>query len=72
LYNEVELNNHLKKGEYSNEGELILFHPHCDLCGIIFYDIDQFRKHLDRDHWKCTICHANFEELRAVYYRDYD
>lgn len=73
LYSEADLNAHLKKGEYSQDGELILYHPYCDFCRMRFYDPDSFRVHLRMSsHLKCDLCSDNYPQFKYVYYKDYD
>lgn len=73
IYDEFELQNHLKKGNVSKTGELSLYHPFCDFCNKRFYDLDHFRLHFKiSSHFKCDICDVNAKKLKYVYYKNYD
>lgn len=73
LYSEAELQKHLKEGEVSETGEVVVYHPNCEFCSRRFYDLDSFKVHLKMSsHLKCEICELNCPHFRHVYYRHYD
>ena len=39
LYSDIELQRHLKEGELSKTGEVLLYHPQCEFCNRRFYDV---------------------------------
>ena len=56
-YNQSELNDHIKYGEYDNNNILISPpHPTCPFDGNNFYNEEQLFSHMNSSHFICQIC----------------
>lgn len=40
----------MNRGDVDDSGNIVLLHPHCTFCKIVFYDEDLIKKHLGKQH----------------------
>ena len=57
IYNQIELNDHIKYGEFDNNNILISPpHPTCPFDGTTFYNEEKLFFHMNSSHFICQIC----------------
>ena len=78
IYNQSELNDHIKYGEYDNNN-LLISPPHvtCPFDGNTFYNEERLFSHMNSSHFICQICKNNknvifYSELKNLlaHYKD--
>ena len=69
LYNQIDLKNHLERGEFDEDGNLTNMHPNCHFCDIRFFSEDSFIAHIKKEHIKCHLCKG--EDRKWIYYNHY-
>ena len=66
VYRVGEYNEHLDKGDFDEENNIIVFHPWCVFCEKRFFNEDDFLGHVRAEHTRCSYCDPN--ESRYIYY----
>lgn len=69
MYTAFELKEHLMKGDFDKENNLIMIHPFCIFCKKHFFSDEEFKQHLNKKHEKCFLCKNS--KYKWIYYRDY-
>jgi hypothetical protein len=65
-----ELKDHIRNGTPGTSDQIgIEPHPTCRLCRQVVFDKDALYFHLERDHFKCHLCHARGGQ---TYFANYD
>ncbi len=81
LYSQSQFDRHLLRGDLDEDGNLIMYHPHCKFCNQYFYNTDLFSTHLAKDHFSCHVCKdirlaspenkKKYENLQYTYFSSY-
>ena len=69
LYTQGQLNRHLERGDIDEYGNVTFIHPYCGFCKRYFFNDDEFRLHLNMEHYTCNVC-GQAEKYR--FYKNYD
>lgn len=66
IYRLGEYDEHLEKGDFDDENNIIMFHPWCVFCEKRFFNEEEFMRHVRSEHIRCTYCDPN--DTKCVYY----
>jgi hypothetical protein len=69
IYRHEELKDHLTKGDFDEEDNLVSLHPFCNFCNKYFFNEELFTSHLRKDHMKCHLCTT--DKHKWIYYDKY-
>lgn len=73
LYKVSEIQRHKLEGDIGSDapGDVEVDpHPYCDFCKLFYFNEDEFLEHLNRNHFKCTLC--SNPRFAYVFYDKYD
>lgn len=68
VYRFLDFEQHMQKGDFDEDNNIILFHPFCDFCQKSFFNEDAFTAHLKSEHVRCNLCDVN--ETKWIHYNN--